>query len=243
MRYLMIAAAAALSACSPPVPDSGQGVGFGDYNDYAAGQARARRDAQLSGGALPAPYTVLSEPLGPGQTGTAGGDGADLAAETEAVLQGGQAGSGALTAATSPPGPAPAAVTGSDGISRENDFEAVGEQRSIESDAARIAQNRAQYKVILAEELPKRTGSDGPNIVDYALATKHPRGTQVYSRIGVNLDGKAQRNCAKYPSPDKAQSDFLARGGPQRDRLGLDPDGDGYACAWDPGPFRKAVGG
>jgi hypothetical protein len=23
----------------------------------------------------------------------------------------------------------------------------------------------------------------------------------------------------------------------------LDPDGDGYACAWTPVPFRKAVGG
>ena len=26
----------------------------------------------------------------------------------------------------------------------------------------------------------------------------------------------------------------------ERDRMGLDPDGDGFACAWDPAPFRLA---
>ena len=30
----------------------------------------------------------------------------------------------------------------------------------------------------------------------------------------------------------------LERGGPQRDRLGVDPDGDGFACSWNPTPFR-----
>ena len=39
----------------------------------------------------------------------------------------------------------------------------------------------------------------------------------------------------------RAQIDFLAKGGPERDRLGVDPDGDGYACAWNPAPFRAAV--
>ena len=44
--------------------------------------------------------------------------------------------------------------------------------------------------------------------------------------------------CARYGSPDLAQQAFLAAGGPDRDRRGLDPDGDGFACAWDPRPFR-----
>ncbi len=50
-----------------------------------------------------------------------------------------------------------------------------------------------------------------------------------------------ERNCAKYGSPDLAQMAFLSKGGPKRDRMGLDPDGDGYACSWDPAPFRQAV--
>ncbi|WP_299848680.1 hypothetical protein [uncultured Roseovarius sp.] len=241
MRFLMITVAtAALSACSPPVPDSGSGVGFGNYDTYA--QEQRARDAQLSGNALPAPDVVSSEPLRSGQP-TASGDGSDLVADTQAALNQSQANSDRAAVNATSTNPQPQAVIGSSGISEENNFDAVGAQRSIESDAAKIAQNRAQYKVIEAEALPKRKGDGGPNIVDYALATKHPMGTQVYRRIGVNLSGKADRNCAKYTSADKAQSDFLTKGGPQRDRLGLDPDGDGYACSWDPGPFRKAVGG
>jgi hypothetical protein len=48
--------------------------------------------------------------------------------------------------------------------------------------------------------------------------------------------------CDRYRSKDEAQQDFLAKGGPERDAYGLDPDGDGYACGWDPRPFRLAVG-
>ena len=40
---------------------------------------------------------------------------------------------------------------------------------------------------------------------------------------------------------DVAQEAFLAQGGPQSDRKGLDPDGDGFACDWDPRPFRAAL--
>ena len=83
----------------------------------------------------------------------------------------------------------------------------------------------------------------GDNIVEYALRTSNPPGVRLYSRSGINLEAKAQRNCAKYPSPDKAQIAFLKAGGPQKDRHSLDPDGDGYACRWDPTPYRRAVQG
>lgn len=82
-----------------------------------------------------------------------------------------------------------------------------------------------------------RPGSSGPNIVDYALATTNPKGTQLYKRSGFSVSSAAAK-CAGYASPDLAQEAFLAKGGPEKDRLGLDPDGDGYACAWDPSPFR-----
>ncbi len=237
----VLAAVMAVSACTTEVPDSGAGVGFGNYDEYQA--EKARRDAQLAGSAVPAPTAVSDERLG-GQPPVVVNDSSDLAADTQAALQGGQqAGADGGFVQASPTNPAPVAVNSNTGISQENDFDAVGQQRSIESDAQKIASNRAQYRVIEAEALPSRPGGDGPNIVDYALATKHPRGTQVYRRIGMGLEAKAQRNCAKYASSDQAQSDFLGKGGPKRDKLGLDPDGDGYACAWDPRPFRKAVGG
>ncbi|MEQ9673592.1 MAG: hypothetical protein RLO10_03940, partial [Roseovarius indicus] len=66
---------------------------------------------------------------------------------------------------------------------------------------------------------------------------------KIYSRIGINKQSRFERNCAKYSSADRAQIDFLANGGPNRDKMGLDPDGDGYACGWNPAPFRIAVNG
>ena len=224
---LSLVALGALAACSPQVPDSGAGVGFGSYAEYQAQQAQ--RASQLQGQSLPPPATVSSVPLGsvppldPDE---------QLAADTAAALNSGRA-----PLEASPSNPPPVAVNAA-GISQENDFEEVSELRSIETDAAAIARNRAQYVVIQPTELPRRSGDGGPNIVEYALRTTNPKGVSLYRRSSLNFQNHA-RNCAEYPSADQAQIDFLARGGPQRDRRGLDPDGDGFACDWDPRPFRS----
>lgn len=217
---------AAVSACAPQVPDSARGVGFDTP------QAAQARDAALEGGEFGepgagAPLTAL--PLPPEGSPEA------VAAETTRVL--------AETRVGTPPLATTAAVTNTIGISEENNFDAVAEQRSIEGDAARLEQNRAQYQVVTPQAVPERSGEEQPNIVAFALSTSHPVGTSVYARAGLNGAGRAARNCAGYPSPDLAQIDFLARGGPLRDWRGLDPDGDGYACSWDPSPFRKAAEG
>ncbi|MGH1425131.1 MAG: hypothetical protein ACRBBU_10410 [Pseudooceanicola sp.] len=232
----------ALAACQPAVPDSGAGVGFTDYETYAA-----QRDAELRGQAaqaLPPAQTVSSETLG--DTTTTGtlrtsNDPAQLAAETQAALDASAANSGQTPLQADPSNPPPSAVN-SVGISKEQDFGAVGEQRSIESDKERLAQVRANYEQVQPGALPSRT-STGPNIVAYALQTTHAPGTQKYSRSGLTSQTRHQRACAKYASPDLAQTDFLKNGGPQNDRKGLDPDGDGFACTWDPRPFRTARGG
>lgn len=254
MRFpLCLVALVALSACSPSIPDSGApntgtGVGFGSYDEYLA-QQRAR-EAALAGNALPPAGAVSDEAPADGSITTvrtggmpAASPSEQLAADATAALNQTSTGSDDGVVHASPSNPAPVTVTTATGISDENDFNAVGNARSIESDAALIERNRAQYQIVQPTALPSRSGATGPNIVKYALATKHPVGTQIYTRVGINKQAKFQRNCAKYPSPDKAQIDFLAQGGPKRDKLGLDPDGDGYACNWDPRPFRAAVGG
>ncbi len=80
-------------------------------------------------------------------------------------------------------------------------------------------------------------GSSGPNIVAFALATSHPVGQQMYRRSALG-SGRSERSCARFTSDGIAQEEFLRRGGPERDPMGVDPDGDGYACRWDPAPFR-----
>ena len=230
MSIMSLMAIGALAACAPQVPDSGAGVGFENYADYQARQAQ--RERQLQGqSSLPPPATVSSAPLD--AMGSADSP-ERLAAETAAALGSGQA---PLQAA--PSGSAPVAVNAA-GISQENDFEEVADLRSIESDAEQIARNRAQYQVIQPTELPRRSGDGSPNIVEYALRTTNPKGVSLYRRSALGFQNHA-RNCAQYASADQAQIEFLARGGPQRDRLGLDPDGDGFACDWDPAPFRAAV--
>lgn len=225
-----------LAACGAQVPDSGSGVGFGSPGDQ-----RAQRDALLEGRSvdgvpIAAPTAISSETLGaaPGAPLSAvvapvpTGANADIAAETAAAL------------AAASPGAPPRAID-NPGISDENDFKAVSQRETIQSDAARLERNRAQYAVIPPTPVPARPTEADPNIVRYALDNSNPKGNRLYSRSGLNLVARAQRACAKYPSPDQAQIAFLQAGGPERDRLGLDPDGDGYACAWDPAPFRRVA--
>lgn len=225
MKRILISmfALGALAACSPAIPDSGAGVGFGDYNEFE--QKQAARDAALNGGgALPPPQAVSSESLAP-----ATATGIAEANATAGVVQ------------ASPSNAAPVLRAG--GISAENDFSAVSGQRSIEGDAAKRAQNQQEYQVIQPTALPTRQGNGGPNIVAFALAAKNAKGQSVYRRSSFNAQKKYQRACAGFASQDQAQQAFLAQGGPTKDRKGMDPDGDGFACAWDPAPFRNAVSG
>lgn len=227
--------AVALGACAPQASDTTRSGGL---NSVEAIQAR---DAALQGYSGAPPGTVLppldatGAPAPLNGAAPVAGSAEQTAAETTRILQ--------QTGTPSTAQPVPQTATNTAGISNENNFDAVSEQRSIEGDAQRIAQNRAQYQVIQPEALPERTGDAQPNIVAFALSTSHPVGTRVYARAGLNGAARAERNCAQYSSPDQAQLDFLTRGGPGRDGRGLDPDGDGYACGWDPTPFRSASQG
>jgi len=131
-------------------------------------------------------------------------------------------------------------ATGNAGISDEQDFGAVSGRESISSDAARINANRAQYTIVEPTDLPVRSGNSQSQIVEYALATTNSVGEPLFSRSRVFAENKFNRSCGKFPSADMAQEEFLKRGGPQRDPKGMDPDGDGFACYWDPNPFRQA---
>ncbi|WP_372835343.1 hypothetical protein, partial [Puniceibacterium confluentis] len=186
--YLGVAALTLAGCAASNVPDSGAGVGFGDYADY-----QARREAELLGNApvrttVPPPAGVVSSNL----------DNPDpaIAAAERALAQ--DPGAGPIEAA--PGNPAPQVVTNAAGISEENSFDAVSGERDIAADAALIARNRAQYQVIQPTALPSRSGAEGPNIVEYALKTTNPRGTSLYSRSAFNTEAKAARACADYSS-------------------------------------------
>jgi len=230
VRTSLLIAAVALAACEPTIPDSGaSGVGFGDLGDLQPIQ----------------PTGAVGQPL------VAGGQ---ISSESALRLQA-ETTSGALQPvdalenlaasaidAAENTTTTPAQPGGNAGISDEQDFAAVASRESIESDRERLEANREAYEVIQPGALPTRRVKDGATIVEFALATSHAVGVAVYGRSGLSGQARFDRNCAKYTSQDQAQSAFLSAGGPERDRYGIDPDGDGYACFWDPTPFRAAVG-
>lgn len=86
----------------------------------------------------------------------------------------------------------------------------------------------------------RRTPRSLPILARYAADMRHDPGVRgVFPRNGGSA-ATAQAACAVYGTPDDAQRDFLRNGGPQRDPKGMDPDGDGYVCTWDPRPVRDS---
>lgn len=126
-------------------------------------------------------------------------------------------------------------------ISDEQDFAAVAARETIASDRERLAQQRQQYQVIEVASVPAPAEHAGPNIVAFALSVSHAPGTEVYRRLNPLRWAQWQSACLQFRTQDGAQEEFLTRGGPQRDPGNLDPDGDGYACWWDPMPLRQAL--
>ena len=242
IRFSALGAVCLLVACAPSIPDSNPGVGFSDYDQFRTEQAR--RDALLE-----------AQRPSPAPTDPAIGE------ETLAVLASTRSlagpsnvsGTAPVTTAT---GTNPQAVAGvstagvittsiadNPNISDEQNFDAVAGRESIESDAERIQQQRQTRQVVAPVPVPERRGDGRPNVVAYALSTQNRVGEPLYSRSGSSNTSQFQRNCARFATADQAQEEFLAQGGPERDRRGLDPDGDGFACFWDPTPFRAARGG
>lgn len=242
-----------LAACEPPAPVEQGGVGFGTYTDF-----RAQREAELAAGRTsvvppqtgfaPGPVTTYTPPGGasysPGTTyaGTPGGI-------TSGPITSGPIGSTPTAApvattapvATASMAPLPAADPNNTGISDEQDFAAVSARESIQSDKARIDQNSAQYQEVAPTALPEREGNSASPIIEYAINAPNRLGQPVYQRSSISL-ANSQKACGRYASPAEAQEAFLKSGGPRRDPKNLDPDGDGFACTWDPTPFQRVRG-
>lgn len=255
--FLGLCVVLGLSGCTGGAPpnDVAQGVGFSDLQAFEA------RRAMLCGeAAVRVPETVIS-PLAPVSAAlppagaaatpvaapapvivTAAAQPESIAAATMAALRDSPA--APVAPAPAPVAPEPvvlaSALPGNPGISDEQDFDAVATRETIESDAERRARMQAERVVVAPSALPERPEGLGPNIVDYALATNHGLGERRYTRRPISAE-RHERACRAFRSGDLAQEWFLQNGGPGRDRQGLDPDGDGYACGWDPSVFRSAA--
>lgn len=120
-------------------------------------------------------------------------------------------------------------------ISQTQDFGAIKERETIESDAEKLAALAESYEVIEPTALPTR--KESVNIAAYAINQTNQVGNRIYIR-----DSRAESNCFAFANdPDEAQRVFLENGGPKRDARNLDTDGDGFACKWNPETYRNLV--
>lgn len=143
----------------------------------------------------------------------------------------------AAAAASSAPMPGGTAGTPLDD-DRLNLAEYTLEQQRIDAAIAERELAEARERLVIVQ--PDSTVPQpvtGANIAVFAKQTTHAVGEQRYSR-GFNPFAP-RGNCRRFTSADEAQRAFLAEGGPERDPRNLDPDGDGFACAWDPEPYRR----
>jgi len=268
-KLVLLLPVMALTACQPAVPNSGAvgGVGFGDYSSYLAqreaalqGQGAAPDAPFLAatgyrsdGRAIPQTATPQTATLQTGAPDTGAvaltslgatlpprsGTGANPGAPLNAMgLDSAATASGPSAVAQANATPLPRTASGAV-MSDENNFDAVAARETIASDKARIEANRAAYQQVQPGALPARSGDTGPNLAAYALQASNRLGEPVWKRGGLSLVNH-DRACAKFASLDQAQIAFLTKGGPQRDPGNLDPDGDGFACFWDPTPFQTA---
>lgn len=78
-----------------------------------------------------------------------------------------------------------------------------------------------------------------PRVAAFAIRTTHQPGERQWRRNPLRADG--QSICTQFPTRDQAQDRFLADGGPERDPNGMDPDGDGFVCGFDPAALRASA--
>ena len=131
--------------------------------------------------------------------------------------------------------------SGQNGVmSDEQDFEAVSVRETIESDARRRQNQQSRLVVFQPSDLPAKQGE--ASVAHFALSITHDPGTKVYSRLGALFGSLShEERCAAYPDDEAAQLAFLDAGGPSADKLGVDPDGDGFACGWTPSIYRSML--
>jgi hypothetical protein len=95
----------------------------------------------------------------------------------------------------------------------------------------------ARSKLVVVQPGPLPNHPNGVNIALFAQQSTNAVGERRYDRpAGARVSSLG--TCGRFRDADAAQRAFLAGGGPDRDRYGIDPDGDGFACSWDPGPYR-----
>jgi hypothetical protein len=212
----------ALAACGtgPAPSDVAQGVGFQDYQDYQARRTALRTPPPVAPQTALPPADVVAEPFAP---------------EAPLRTQWADVGTSPVRA-----GSVDVARIAAGAIAEADGTLPAPAQTSAQTSAQTPPQQIAMSPSgddFVAPPLPAGMSVLGANVVAFALSTDHGVGERVYPRFPLRL-GRPEVRCSDFRTTDLAQDWFLTNEGPDRDRAGLDPDGDGFACNWTPDRYR-----
>ena len=132
--------------------------------------------------------------------------------------------------------------SGDDALSTENDrldlsLDTLEQQIKDKAEAAEKLESARKQRIVIETEKPSQT-TDTVNIAAFARSTINKKGESVYARRSFQTFDH-WTECAFFNTNENAQRFFLRTGGPKLDLKNLDPDGDGFACAWDPSIYRQ----
>ena len=111
-------------------------------------------------------------------------------------------------------------------------------QQNIDKEKAAKKLEDARKERIEIEIDNSSNFSDYVNVAKFARDTKNKKGEKIFTRLSISIYNN-WNECSKFRTKDDSQRKFLKDGGPYKDRFNLDPDGDGFACDWDPEIYRK----
>ena len=112
------------------------------------------------------------------------------------------------------------------------------EQQKVEREQA--AKRREELKagrVVLEVNSKEKITLKSVNLAVFARSVSNKVGEKIYYRNFLSTENNS--SCKKFSNKNAAQIFFLENGGPKNDFYNVDPDGDGFACKWDPEIYRK----
>ena len=132
--------------------------------------------------------------------------------------------------------------SGDDALLAENDrldlsLDTLEQQIKDKTEAAEKLESARKQRIVIETEKPSYS-TDTINIATFARSTNNKKGESVYARRSFQTFDH-WTECAFFNTNENAQRFFLRNGGPTLDLKNLDPDGDGFACAWDPVIYRQ----
>ena len=112
------------------------------------------------------------------------------------------------------------------------------EQQKIDAAMAQRDLDAARSQLVVVQPGPLPTGPEGVNVALFAKQSTNAVGQSIYPALGRGAGRRASATAAATATPTRRSAPSWPAAARRPTGYGLDPDGDGFACNWDPAPYR-----